>query len=182
MQKKIFINGLPVIVSSMVLCSLLNISKQNFLQWQQHTSFPKDAKVKYGFYDLQRVIEFRDTCIYGDAEIAKEIQKEKLKYQKFRSEQQKLETEKLQGILVIKEELLRKFTESIIIAKDAIWLWAKRLPVEFGLEREKQKQVAEIIQREARLVLTTWASGVEAIKNYKEESSSNEKKEIIKGY
>lgn len=175
MQKKIFINDLPVIVSGMVLCSLLNISKQNFLQWQQHTSFPKDAKVKYGFYDLQRVIEFRDIYIYGDAEIAKEIQKEKLKYQIARSERERLETAKLQGILVVKAELLKKFTESIIIVKDAIWLWAKRLPAEFGLEREKQKEVAEIIQREARLVLTTWAAGVESMKNHTQESKKNGK-------
>lgn len=178
MQKKIFINDLPVVVSNAVLCSLLNISKQNFQQWQLHQSFPKDAKVKYGFYDLQRVIEFRDIYIYGDAEIAKEIQKEKLKYQIARSERERLETAKLQGILVEKERLLKKFTETIIVAKDALLLLPKTLPPSIGVDHATQKLITFGLDREIKRILRVWASGIEAIKSYTEENSKNELEKI----
>lgn len=177
-QKEDAINGLPLTLNSATLTELLNISRETLSNWQSHPFWPKDAKTGYGKYDLKKILDWRDIYIIGDPDIAKQMAQEKLKYQKFRSEQQRLETEKLQGTLVIKEALLKKFTEKIIITKDAIWLWSKTLPPEFGLKHEDQKRVGEIIQREARRVLTTWASGIQEIKNFSQENRKNEKKEI----
>jgi hypothetical protein len=166
MQKKTFINDLPVLVSNMVLCSLLNISKQNFQQWQQHQSFPKNVKVRHGFYDLQKVIEFRDTYIYGDAEIAKAMQKERLKYQTARSERERLEMEEIKGQLVRREDYNHRLAEVAVTTKDALLLWAKTLPPEMGLKPEDQKRIMKILDKKTRQILTVMAQGLAAVKKY----------------
>ena len=180
MQKKIFINDLPVVVSNSVLCSLLNISKQTFQQWQQHASFPKDAKVKHGFYDLQRVIEFRDIYIYDDAEIEKEIQRQKLKYQTARSERERLETDRLSGTLIEREKMRKGLVELGVTMKDALLLLPKIIPPSLPVDHATQKILTVGLKKEIYRILNIVASGAASLQRFIQENQSNEKKEAKK--
>lgn len=138
---------------------------------------PYEKRDKQYSFDLPKVIAWhREYFLLNNK--TSDFQQSKAKKEHYRAELARLEFEKESGLLVEKAEMLKKFTEKIIITKDAIWLWSKTLPPEFGLKHEDQKRVAAIIQREARRVLTTWASGIQGIKNFSQENQGNAKKEI----
>lgn len=169
-QKEGAINSLPLILNSATLTELLNISRETLSNWQSHPFWPKDAKTAYGKYDLKKVLDWRDIYIIGDPDIAKQMAREKLKYQIARSERERLETEELQKLLVRKERYNQKLREIIVVVKDALLLLPKTIPFALPLDHASQKLVVFGLDKEIKRILRIWASGIEATQKFTEEN------------
>lgn len=153
------------------IVGFFNISQPAFLNWREMPTFPKTAEIKHGYYDIKQIYDWYVIYFYGDADTAKQMAQEKLKYQMARSERERLEMEEIKGWLVRKEDFKRKLTEVIVIAKDSLLLWSKTLPPEFALKHEDQKRVMRIIDKETKRILTILAKGVEAVRKFTKENS-----------
>ena len=144
-----------------------NISAESLSKWCEMPSFPKTAKSdRYGYYDIKQIYDWHLLYFYGDADTAKQMAIEKLKYQVARSERERLETDELHGRLVRREDYNQRLVEVAVTTKDALMLWAKTLPPEMALRQEDQKRVMKILDKKARQILTTMAQGLDAVKKY----------------
>ncbi len=169
-QKEDIKNSLPIILTTSTITELLNISRETLSNWSQYPSWPKDAKTAYGKYDLKKVLDWRDLYIIGDPDTAKQMAQEKLKYQIARSERERLETAKLQGLLVEREKYNQRLVEVAVATKDSLLLWVKRLPPILELQPEEHKRDALTLKKEIYYILNTMAKGLDAVKKYIKEA------------
>lgn len=154
------------VIKSANVQKFFNISAETLSKWSEMPSFPKLAKGNYGYYDIKQIYDWHLLYFYGDADTAKQMAIEKLKYQVARSERERLETDELHGRLVRREDYNHRLVEVAVTSKDALMLWAKTLPPEMGLKPEDQKRIMKILDKKARQILTTMSKGLDAVKKY----------------
>ena len=143
------------------ICYFLNITREGLRKWRLNPTFPKNARVKRGYYNLKEIFDWWNSYVIGDADIAKQLQAEKLKYQQARSLREKLEVEEMQRKLINLDLLNQDLTFIFLRMKSALLLWSKRLPP--ALEGKDAKSMYQVIYKEVYEILTNFSKGVKSL-------------------
>ncbi len=136
---------------------------------------PYTKKNRQYEFNLPDVIAWHKQYFLSNNNQSSDYQQSKAKKEHYRAELMRLEYEKAEGLLVETEKLRQKLAEMAVILKDALLLWVKRLPPEFGLSAEDQRRISLILKKEIYQILTTFSKGAESLRNYIGENKGNEK-------
>lgn len=149
----------PAIVATSTLLEVLQITQTTLHRWQSDPSFPSEAKVGHGLFDLRKVVPWRIEKLTGGDELATEFNQSKLRLQKARAEREEMDVQERRCALIPKDKVISDLSLLLGNLKTRILSWSRGLPGK--LAHREEREIMEIIGDEAHFILTELSQGFE---------------------